>query len=90
MARLGARRYRTRIDSAGRVLIPAELRESLDLRPGGTVTVSAERGGIRVESRRAAVQAAQEYFRGLEPESKVWSDELVADRRREARRELAG
>jgi bifunctional DNA-binding transcriptional regulator/antitoxin component of YhaV-PrlF toxin-antitoxin module len=90
MARSNAHRYKTKIDSAGRVLIPVELRKKLVMRPGAIVTVSADRGGVRVESRRAAVGAAQEYFRGLAPESEVWSDELIAERRREARRELAG
>ncbi|MGD0498533.1 MAG: AbrB/MazE/SpoVT family DNA-binding domain-containing protein [Bryobacteraceae bacterium] len=89
MARKAAVRYRGKVDSAGRVLIPAELRAKMDVRPGATVTITAGRGGILLESRSAAVRAAQKYFRGLAPESEAWSDELIAERRREARRELA-
>ena len=89
MARKAAVRYKGKVDSAGRVLIPAELREKMDVRPGSTVTISAGRGGVIVESRSAAVRAAQKYFRGLAPESELWSEELIADRRREARREIA-
>jgi hypothetical protein len=33
------------------------------------------------------VREAQEYFRKLAPEDELWSDELLAERRREARRE---
>ena len=89
MLRKAAVRYRGKVDSAGRVLIPAELRAKMDVRPGATVTLSASRRGILLESRRAAVRAAQEYFCGLAPESEVWSKDLIAGRRREARRELA-
>ena len=72
------------------VLIPAELRERLDVKPGATVTITAGRSGrIVLESRSAAVRAAQEYFRTLAPDREVWSDELIAGRRREARREIA-
>ena len=89
MPRKAALSYKGKVDSAGRVLIPAELREKMDVRPGATVTITAGRGRIVLESRTAAVRAAQKYFRGLAPESEIWSEELIAERRREARRELA-
>jgi AbrB family looped-hinge helix DNA binding protein len=90
MSRKTAVRYKTKVDSAGRVLIPAELRARLDVKPGASVTITAERSGrIVLESRSAAVRAAQDYFRSLAPDSEVWSDELIAERRREARREIA-
>jgi AbrB family looped-hinge helix DNA binding protein len=89
MLRKAAVRYRGKVDSAGRVLIPAELREKMDVKPGAMVTITAGRGRIVLESRSAAVRAAQRYFRTLAPESQIWSDELIAERRRKARRELA-
>jgi AbrB family looped-hinge helix DNA binding protein len=89
MLRKAAVRYRGKVDSAGRVLIPAELREKMDVRPGAIVTITAGRGRIVLESRSAAVRAAQKYFGSLAPEREIWSDELIAERRREARRELA-
>jgi AbrB family looped-hinge helix DNA binding protein len=89
MLRKTAVRYRGKVDSAGRVLIPAELREKMNVKPGTMVTITGGRGRIVVEARSAAVRAAQKYFRALAPESEVWSEELIAERRREARRELA-
>jgi AbrB family looped-hinge helix DNA binding protein len=90
MAREGAVRYKSKMDSAGRVLIPAALRERMGVKPGATVTITADQAGrILLESRSAAVRAAQEYFCGLAPDSEIWSDELIAERRREARRETA-
>ena len=65
MLRKAAVRYRGKVDSAGRVLIPAELREKMDVKPGTMVTITGGRGRIVVESRSAAVRAAQKYFRGL-------------------------
>jgi AbrB family looped-hinge helix DNA binding protein len=89
MSRRAAVRYKGKVDSAGRVLIPAELRERLNVKPGATVTITVRAGCIVLESRSAAVRAAQEYFRGLAPEKPLWSEELIAERRREARREIA-
>jgi AbrB family looped-hinge helix DNA binding protein len=89
MLRKTAVRYKGKVDSAGRVLIPAELREKMDVKPGTMVTITAGRGRIVLESRSAAVRAAQKYFRSLAPESEIWSGELIEERRREAQRELA-
>jgi hypothetical protein len=62
----------------------------MGVKPGATVTITADQAGrILLESRSAAVRAAQEYLRGLAPDSETWSDELIAERRREARRETA-
>jgi AbrB family looped-hinge helix DNA binding protein len=90
MARKATVRYKGKVDSAGRVLIPAELREQMDVKPGSVVTITGGNGKIVLESRSEAVRAAQKYFRGLAPEGEMWSEELIAERRREARRELAG
>ena len=82
-------RYKGKVDNAGRVLIPAPLREKLGVQPGATVSIAEGRGGrIVLESRMAALHEAQEYFCGLAPPTKVWSDELIAARREEARREM--
>lgn len=78
-----------KVDSAGRVRIPASLRERLGVQPGATVSITEGRGGrIVVEARMVAVRAAQEYSCGLAPATEVWSDELIAERRAEARREV--
>lgn len=89
MARKAGTRYRGKVDSAGRVLIPAPLREKLGVQPGATVSISEGRAGrIVLESRMAALREAQEYFCSLAPPTEVWSGELIAERREEARREV--
>ena len=89
MARKAGARYKGKVDSAGRVLIPAPLREKLGVQAGATVSITEGRAGrIVLESTMAAVREAQEYFCSLAPPTEVWSDELIAERREEARREI--
>jgi AbrB family looped-hinge helix DNA binding protein len=89
MSHSGGTRYKAKVDSAGRVLIPAPLREKLGVHPGAIVSIVEGRDGrVVLESRMAAVREAQEYFCSLAPPTEVWSDELIAERRKEARREI--
>jgi AbrB family looped-hinge helix DNA binding protein len=89
MARKPAARYRAKIDSAGRVLIPAPLRQKIGVQPGETVSITEGHAGqIVLESRAAALREAQEYFCSLAPSTDIWSEELIAERRQEARREI--
>lgn len=86
-----AARWSARVDEAGRVLIPAALRRQCGQEPGTAVALSPGAAGeLRVQSRGAAVREAQAYFKGLRRGGKLCSDELIADRHREARREYGG
>ncbi len=88
MARNAAARYTGKVDKAGRVVIPAEIRAKAHLRPGATVSITADPSGrIVLESTVAIVREAQEYFQSLGQAEELWSDELLAERRAEARRE---
>ena len=59
MARKAGARYKGKVDSAGRVLIPAPLRERLGVQPGATVSITEGRAGrIVLESTMAAVREA--------------------------------
>jgi hypothetical protein len=46
------------------------------------------RGRVVLEPAEALLREAQEYFRSLAPAAVLWSDELIAERRQEARREV--
>ena len=80
-------RVRLRIDSAGRVLIPAELRAAMGLEEGTTVLAWHERGELHLVSAKAASADAQKLARKLISGRDSLADELIADRRTEARRE---
>jgi AbrB family looped-hinge helix DNA binding protein len=81
--------YKTKVDGRGRVLIPAEIRKRLGMKPGATVAI-AERppGCIVLEPALALLREAQEYFRSIAPANVLWSDELITERRKEARSEV--
>ncbi|MGH9482804.1 MAG: hypothetical protein ACRD1L_12020 [Terriglobales bacterium] len=88
MARVEENTFVARVDASGRLLIPAALRRRGGLTPGCAVTLTGgARGEIVVKSRQAAVREAQAYFRKLRGPKQLWSEELIAERRREARRE---
>jgi AbrB family looped-hinge helix DNA binding protein len=88
MARKAAARYKARVDGTGRVLIPAEIRKRLGMKPGAMVTITeGPSGRIVLEPALALLREAQEYFRSIAPAGVLWSDELIAERRKEARRE---
>ena len=76
-----------RIDQNGRVLIPAEARRALGLRPGDAVVIQVEDGEARIFSLDEAIRRAQELVRKYVPPGRSLSDELIAERRAEAERE---
>jgi AbrB family looped-hinge helix DNA binding protein len=89
MAHKATAGHKARVDSTGRVLIPAEVRKRLGMKPGATVTITeGPSGRIVVEPALALLREAQEYFQSIAPASVLWSDELIAERRKEARREV--
>ncbi|MDQ2705724.1 MAG: AbrB/MazE/SpoVT family DNA-binding domain-containing protein [Pseudomonadota bacterium] len=78
---------RLKIDNAGRIVIPAEMRAAMLVKPGDMVTARVEHGEFRITSPDVAVRRAQNLARKLIPDGVSLVDELIADRREEARRE---
>jgi AbrB family looped-hinge helix DNA binding protein len=79
----------TRINENGRIVIPAEIRQKLGLKPGDAIFMKLESDGVlRIESLRARVRGIQEEFKMYAKPGVLASDELIADRREEARREM--
>lgn len=76
-----------KVDAAGRMLIPAEMRSSMGLSEGGAVLAWLDHGELRVVGTEVAAQRAQQLARvKLGPNARL-AEELIADRRAEARRE---
>jgi AbrB family looped-hinge helix DNA binding protein len=83
------RHFSLKVGERGRVVLPVELRRRLDLRPDDRLFVTVEDdGSLRVVTARQAVASAKGMLRRWIPERDVLlSDELIADRRREAQSE---
>ena len=78
----------SRLNDNGRIVIPAEIRQKMGLRPGDILLLHVEDNVLIVESQQSRIRRVQESLRRLIPSDRVLSDELVADRREEARNEL--
>jgi AbrB family looped-hinge helix DNA binding protein len=75
---------RARIGAGGRIVIPANLRRALGVGVGDELLLRVEDGELRAATRRAALNKAQAIVRRFVPDGVLLSDELIADRRREA------
>lgn len=71
----------------GRVELPEVMRVALGMKDGDPVILRLEEGGIRLVSLPVAIKRAQAIVRRYVPEGVSLVDELIAERRAEARRE---
>jgi AbrB family looped-hinge helix DNA binding protein len=83
----GTRRWSTRLSSGGRVVLPAEVRAGLGLADGDAVQVTVEDGKIVLLPLTEVVRRLQAKYRRLISGDRSLADELIADRRAEAKRE---
>jgi AbrB family looped-hinge helix DNA binding protein len=74
---------RTKLAEGGRIVIPAEYRQALDLHVGDEVIIRLEEGTLRIFTPGQAIKYAQELLRPYLPEGRSLSDELIAERRLE-------
>lgn len=71
----------------GRLVIPAQVRKALDLKPGDTLVVRQDGDSIVIERRATLIRRMQARFASISPDVSL-SDELLAERRAEAAREV--
>ena len=78
----------TTLDKLGRIVIPAEYRRELGLKPGDRLRVVVEGGEIRLITLREVVRRVQEALRPYRPkDGSLRSEQLIKERREEAKRE---
>jgi AbrB family looped-hinge helix DNA binding protein len=78
----------SKLNDNGRIVIPAEIRSKMGIKPGDTLFLTLEGNVLKVESQLARIRRIQESMRALIPGDRLLSDELIAERREEARREM--
>ena len=72
----------------GRMIIPAAARRELGLTPGETLVVESDGDSLLVRRHDTVLREDRDYFRQFAGRERV-IDELIADRRADAERELA-
>jgi AbrB family looped-hinge helix DNA binding protein len=72
-----------RLGENGRVVIPAAFRRRLGLKPGDPLILRLDENGVVIESRRAAVRAAQRMIRERVPKGELLTERLFEMRRAE-------
>ena len=75
------------VGAKGRVVLPAPIRHALGLAEGSELLARVEDGAVVLEPRSAAVDRLRALVRASVPKQARLVDELLADRRAEARRE---
>jgi antitoxin component of MazEF toxin-antitoxin module len=68
-------------------LLPAQVRKQFDLKRGSELIMRLGRQSLLLKTRARALREAQDHFSRLRPKGELWSEELIKERRREARRE---
>lgn len=68
----------------GRVLIPADWRQAMELKDNDTLVAYLEDGELKLHGSRVGLRKAQAILRRYVPEGVSLADELIEDRRREA------
>ena len=75
------------LSANGRIVIPAAIREELGFAPGDTLLMDVEDGVLHIESYPARIRRIQREFAQYIDPGRSLADELIAERRAEARRE---
>ena len=78
---------RGKIVSGGRLLVPAEFRRALGLSDGDIVVMEVADNELHVRPMKSALRRIQRSLRRYAPEAGSVADELIAERRIEAKRD---
>jgi AbrB family looped-hinge helix DNA binding protein len=80
--------FRVTIADRGRLVLPSEVRERLNIKDGDDVSLLLEPDGvIRIFTINVYLSYWRGRFKDLGDPRRRWSDELIAERRREAAKE---
>jgi AbrB family looped-hinge helix DNA binding protein len=80
--------YHVTVTDRGRLVLPAEIREKLKIRDGDRVSLTLEDDGrVTLQTLDVAIRRLRGMFKHLARPGRLESDELIKERRREARRE---
>jgi AbrB family looped-hinge helix DNA binding protein len=76
-----------KVSASGRINLPSEVRKALGLRGPGHVVITMEDDQVRLRTMAQALEHVRALARPYAPKGHLASEELIAERRAEARRE---
>jgi AbrB family looped-hinge helix DNA binding protein len=79
--------YRSRVDSSGRIVLPADVRQHHRIHTGDQVVIIEGSDGLQVKTQEQALREARELFAKLAPADVLLSEELIRERREAAKHE---
>lgn len=79
--------FKTKVGQNGRILIPAECRQAMNLSVGDEITILVEDGEATFFTLQHAVTRAQTIMKKYLTKGETLSEELIANRRKEAKNE---
>ena len=79
--------YHLKVDSSGRIVLPADARQRNHIAEGDAVVVIEDGHGLHVKTREQIKAEVQAYFATLAPPDVLLSDEILQDRRAEHERD---
>lgn len=68
-------------------MLPADLRVRQHIHPGDQVIIIESDDGLQVKTQEQALREAQDFFATLAPPDVLLSEELIRERREEAKHE---
>ena len=74
---------KTKVGQCGRIVLPAEFRKAMGIKPGDEVILALKDDEVRVVTRQAAIKRAQGMLNHIAP-GRSLADELIQERRAEA------
>ena len=77
----------SKINQNGRIVIPAAIRRQMGIKAGDSLLMDVEDGILRLETHLARIRRIQREIAQYCKPGPLASDELIAERREEARRE---
>jgi len=76
-----------KLGDAGRLVIPARYRKELGVSEGDRLVIRMTEGRLEIMTPQQAVETARGIIRKYIPKGRKLSEELIAERRKEAARE---
>ena len=82
-----SRVYRSKVDSSGRIVLPADVRLRQHIHTGDQVVIIEGHDGLQVKTHDQAIREARDLFATLAPPDVLLSEELIRERREAAKHE---